>query len=194
MISNYKMPAKADLKGRSSTISNAFAISVTPYVRPSEEEISDYYNLLGINEGQCAYCLGDGNGKDHLKPLVKDGMPTGYITDIHNLVPCCQRCNSSKGSKSFKEWYMSKENVLRLKNLGLSDKVIEERFKTLSRYEAKIPTPIDYEKIVGKELWDEYKTRRAEMLKMLNDNQEFCDKLSQIIMSKISKAVEITND
>ena len=34
----YKMPTKSDLKGRSSTISNAFAISVTPFIRPTEEE------------------------------------------------------------------------------------------------------------------------------------------------------------
>lgn len=80
----YKMPTKSDLKGRSSTISNAFAISVTPFIRPTEEELATYYSLLGIKEGQCAYCLGDGNGRDHLKPLVNNGMPTGYITDIHN--------------------------------------------------------------------------------------------------------------
>lgn len=66
----YKMPTKSDLKGRSSTISNAFAISVTPFIRPTEEELATYYSLLGIKEGQCAYCLGDGNGRDHLKPLV----------------------------------------------------------------------------------------------------------------------------
>ena len=62
----YKMPTKSDLKGRSSTISNAFAISVTPFIRPTEEELATYYSLLGIKEGQCAYCLGDGNGRDHL--------------------------------------------------------------------------------------------------------------------------------
>ena len=116
----YKMPTKSDLKGRSSTISNAFAISVTPFIRPTEEELATYYSLLGIKEGQCAYCLGDGNGRDHLKPLVNNGMPTGYITDIHNLVPCCQKCNSSKGSKSFKAWYKSEENILRLKKQGMN--------------------------------------------------------------------------
>lgn len=98
----YKMPTKSDLKGRTSTISNAFAISITPYIRPSEEDLKDYYKSLGIEEGQCTYCLGIGNGRDHLKPLVSNGMPTGYITDIHNLVPCCQRRNSSKGSKVFR--------------------------------------------------------------------------------------------
>ena len=75
----YKMPSKADLKGRSSTISNAFAISITPYITPAESEVEASYEFLKIKEGQCAYCLGEGNSKDHLKPLVRKGMPTGYI-------------------------------------------------------------------------------------------------------------------
>ena len=82
----FKMPTKSDLKGRTSTISNAFAISVTPYIVPSEEEVKKLYQELDIKEGQCAYCLGNGNCRDHLKPLVKDGMPTGYITDITNII------------------------------------------------------------------------------------------------------------
>lgn len=42
----YKMPTKSDLKGRSSTMSNAFAISITPYIVPSEEEVRASYNML----------------------------------------------------------------------------------------------------------------------------------------------------
>lgn len=181
----YKMPTKSDLKGRSSTISNAFAVSVTPFIRPTEEELATYYSLLGIKEGQCAYCLGDGNGRDHLKPLVNNGMPTGYITDIHNLVPCCQKCNSSKGSKSFKAWYKSEENIFRLKKQGMNDDAINERYEVLCAFEDLVPPPLDYEAIVGKELWDEYKLRRVALLETLNDNQAFCDKIYKIVMDKI---------
>lgn len=183
----FKMPSKQNLKGRSSTISNAFAISITPYIRPSDDELNVYYDLLGIKEGQCAYCLGDGNGRDHLKPLVDSGMPTGYITDIHNLVPCCQKCNSSKGSKSFGEWYIEEANIERLKKLGLSKRDIEERYETILEFEKMIPEPLDYESIVGKGLWDEYKQRRIRLLKELTDNQEFCDKLSNIIMNHLER-------
>lgn len=187
MSNNYKMPTKSDLKGRSSTISNAFAFSVTPYIRPTEKELSDYYKKLEIKEGECAYCLQNGNVKDHLKPLVSNGMPTGYITDIHNLVPCCQRCNSSKGSKSFSEWYKSSKNIKRLKEIGLKDVEIERRFAVISSFEAEIPNPIDYESIVGKELWDEYKERKQKLLQELVDNQKFCDILNEIVMEKIKK-------
>ena len=181
----YKMPTKSDLKGRTSTISNAFAISITPYIRPSEEDLKDYYKSLGIEEGQCAYCLGIGNGRDHLKPLVSNGMPTGYITDIHNLVPCCQRCNSSKGSKSFQEWYKSPDNMERLKKSGLTAEQIDERYKIITEFENKIPSPIDYESIVGTKLWNEYKERRIKLLDALNENQKFCDKLSEIVAKSI---------
>lgn len=188
-MKKYKMPTKSDLKSRTSTISNAFAISITPYIRPSEEDLKDYYKSLGIKEGQCAYCLGDGNGngRDHLKPLVSDGMPTGYITDIHNLVPCCQRCNSSKGSKSFQEWYKSQHNIERLKQSGLSDELIDERYNIITEFENKIPSPIDYESIVGKKLWNEYKERREKLLDALIENQKFCDELSEIITEYIKE-------
>ena len=41
---------------------------------------------------------------DHLRPLVKDKEPTGYISEIHNLVPSCGKCNQSKGNKEWKAW------------------------------------------------------------------------------------------
>lgn len=185
MKKEYKMPSKQNLTGRSSTINNAFAIAITPYIRPENWELVGYYETLGIKEGQCVYCLGDGNGRDHLKPLVVEGMPTGYITDIHNLVPCCSKCNSSKGSKSFKEWYKSEKNIKRLKENELSDEDIDLRFKKICAFEDLIPEPLDYEDLVGKELWDEYKERRLHLLDELRENQEFCDRLSEIVMDKI---------
>jgi len=192
MAIKFKMPAKQDLKGRSSTISNAFAIAVTPFVRPEDDELNEYYEALGIEEGKCAYCVvAEGNGRDHLKPLVKDGMPTGYITDIHNLVPCCQKCNSSKGSKSFDEWYKSPDNISRLKKLGLNDEIIETRYRKIHEFESRIGEPLDYEKLVGTDLWNEYKDRRKKLLQILDENQKFCDKLNSIIVSKMKKKVKM---
>ena len=183
----YKMPTKSDLKSRSSTISNAFAISITPYIRPTDEELKEYYSQLKIEEGQCAYCLGVGNGRDHLKPLVSNRKPTGYITDIHNLVPCCQRCNSSKGSKSFQEWYKSSDNVNRLKKMGLTEEKIDERYKVICSFEEKIPARIDYKSIVGDKLWKDYIKRRNKMLEELKDNQKFCDELNKKVMRALKQ-------
>lgn len=189
-MGKYKMPTKSNLKGRSSTISNAFAISITPYLIPSETAVKQSYEALQIQEGQCAYCLGDGTGKDHLKPLVRNGMPTGYITSIENLVPCCSACNSSKGAKEFRHWYISEENIRRLKTKGLNDKIIQERYDIISNYENQIAAPLDYEAMVGKELWEEYQSRRAALISRLNEEQTFCDELGEIILSKLKDIVK----
>lgn len=178
------MPACQSLKARTSTINNAFVNSITPIIYPDDSQLADYYKKLGIKEGECVYCGGIGNGVDHLKPLVKDCMPTGYITDIHNLVSCCQMCNSSKGAKPFREWYKSDKNVKRLKDLGKDDKFIEERYKKICDYEDSIPSPIDYERIVGKEMWDEYKKRKDNLIKQMNEDHEFLEKLKKEIMDK----------
>jgi endonuclease I len=33
--------------------------------------------------------------------------PTGYISEIHNLVPACGKCNQSKGNKEWRQWMLS---------------------------------------------------------------------------------------
>ena len=181
----FKLPAKANLKGRSSTISNAFAISITPYIYPTSEEITKFYNSLAIDEGQCAYCLGDANAMDHIKPLVTNGLPTGYITDIHNLVPCCSACNSSKGKKDFSEWYLSQSNIDRLQKKGLSDSKIRERFNVITNYISCIGIPLNYQELLGDDLWNEYLSRRINLIAALRENQEFCDKLDALITDKL---------
>ena len=52
------------------------------------------------DEGRlCFYCFGPFDTIDHIIPLMRggDNMET-------NLVPCCRKCNSSKGSKLLAEW------------------------------------------------------------------------------------------
>ena len=181
------MPTKANLKGRSSTISNAYAISITPYITPTDIEVEKSYATLQIKEGQCAYCLGECTGKDHLKPLVRNGMPTGYITSIKNLVPCCSSCNSSKGAKEFSQWYLSSENIIRLRSKGLDDEKIQERYNILSAYENQIEEPLNYEELVGKDLWEEYKIRRKALIEKLNEEQTFCDTLGEIILKQLGE-------
>ena len=56
----------------------------------------------------CAYFGGPRTEWDHFRPLVTSQRPTGYITEIANLVPACGKCNQSKGSKPWREWITSK--------------------------------------------------------------------------------------
>lgn len=49
----------------------------------------------------CAYCGSEAElFQEHVTPLVKGGT---YTSD--NIIPACKSCNSSKGTKQFKEWY-----------------------------------------------------------------------------------------
>ena len=51
----------------------------------------------------CAYCGGPGPfHDDHVEPLSRGGLDTPT-----NLVPACQRCNSSKWAKPVEVWYLS---------------------------------------------------------------------------------------
>ena len=47
----------------------------------------------------CEYCQQDFDTIDHIIPLIRGGNNLA-----HNLVPCCRKCNSSKGSKLLSEW------------------------------------------------------------------------------------------
>lgn len=112
---------------------------------------------------------------DHVKPLVTCGLPTGYITEIRNLVPCCSACNSAKGAQDFRAWYKSEKNIKRLHSEGLTDTEIDERFDIVSRYIDKIPAPIDYKTILGDNLWNEFLHRNATELifKSIRENDSY---------------------
>lgn len=68
---------------------------------------------------------------------------------------------------------------------GLTDTEIDERFDIVSRYIDKIPAPIDYKTILGDNLWNEFLHRKEEMVRLLKEDQLFCDELSAIIKNKI---------
>lgn len=185
-MKKFKMPSKSNLTGRISTINNAFAISITPYIKPSEEEIEEMYKNLKLKENECAYCLNEANSMDHLKPLVNNFLPTGYITNIKNLVPCCSSCNSSKGSREFVEWYNDEKNRQRLYKRGMTEEKIIERLKIIEEYEKNVDEPLDYSKILGEKLYKEYKEHRENLEKMLQKEQEFCNKLAEKIQKELN--------
>ena len=52
--------------------------------------------ILARDNYVCYYCSQDADTVDHLISIKKHGDPM----DPSNLVACCKRCNSAKGSKS----------------------------------------------------------------------------------------------
>ncbi|TET40105.1 MAG: HNH endonuclease, partial [Dehalococcoidia bacterium] len=85
----FKTPKPMKITGRTSTITNSFVTSIIPSIEPTEEEIKECLEILGLdpNDLCCAYCGDKATEWDHLRPLVKDKKPTGYISEIRNLVP-----------------------------------------------------------------------------------------------------------
>ena len=63
----------------------------------TKKEITRLYSL------PCFYCLGVGGTIDHVIPLAKNGNHS-----LGNIVPCCQRCNSSKRDQLVMQWRIKK--------------------------------------------------------------------------------------
>jgi len=56
-------------------------------------------------DDKCCYCGSSGDlTKDHVIPLIKDGQ---YVKE--NIIPSCQKCNSSKNDSNFKEWFLKQK-------------------------------------------------------------------------------------
>lgn len=74
----------------------------------------------------CVYCGSTAVGMDHIEPLVLNGMPTGLVPTVLDMVPCCARCNSSKGSSSWREYMrriaVKRSHVKRVKWLAAYDR------------------------------------------------------------------------
>jgi hypothetical protein len=104
----FSMPKPLAIAGRESIITHAFISSIIPVVAPTEEEVKTAIEILGMQERVCCASCGDPHTEwEHLNPLVREKRPTGYISEIHNLVPACGKCNQSKGNRPWHEWMLS---------------------------------------------------------------------------------------
>ena len=54
---------------------------------------------LAKTGGRCWYCGATAKGLDHIKPRSQGGS-----NHPDNLIPCCARCNKSKGTKTTEEF------------------------------------------------------------------------------------------
>lgn len=177
-LSLFRMPTPMKITGRSSSITNAFINSIIPVVPPSAEEVQQALKMLGMTPDtfQCAYCGGVASEWDHLRPLVKEKKPTGYISEIHNLVPSCGKCNQSKGNKEWKAWMLS---TAKLSPAARGIKDISERIQRLEAYEnSKDPTKMDFAAIVGQEVWARHQDNLERVQALMRESQELAAKIN----------------
>jgi hypothetical protein len=91
-------------------------------------------SILNLN-GICEYCeINLASTTDHFHSLVKEKFPSQYCNDFFNHVPCCTACNSSKGGRTFDEWFIIKSPKNPFKNMN-EDKKEKIKVKMMS-YEA----------------------------------------------------------
>ena len=125
---------------------------------------------------QCAYCGNKATEWDHLRPLVKNKMPTGYISEIHNLIPSCGKCNQSKGNKDWKAWMLS-DATLSPTSRGIKD--IPQRIKRIEDYEKfHTPTKMDFASIVGTDVWTQHQCNLEKVQLILRESQVLATKIN----------------
>lgn len=182
-LSLFRMPTPVKITGRSSSITNAFINSIIPVVPPSAEEVKRALEILGMTPEtfQCAYCGSVASEWDHLRPLVKDKKPTGYISEIHNLVPSCGKCNQSKGNKEWKTWRLSDAKQSPAVR-GIQD--IAERIKRLEIYESsKVLTKMDFAAIAGHDDWAQHQNNLEQVQLLMRKSQVLATKINAKVAS-----------
>lgn len=173
----FQMPTVVKITGRASSITNSFVNSIIPVVKPSDDEVTEALAILGMkrNNVRCAYCGDRATEWDHLRPLVKGKLPTGYISEIANLVPACGKCNQSKGGRPWEDWILG-DAALSPKTRGKRD--LKERIRRLKAYEKRMrPTRVRLRKIVHEKTW----ARHWANLDKLHDLMRTCQKVADEI-------------
>lgn len=181
----FKMPKPVKIIGKTSTITNSFVNGIIPVIYPTEQEIADALKTLGMTEDTvcCAYCGDKYTEWDHFHPLVENKKPTGYVSEIHNLVPACGKCNQSKGNSKWRDWMFGNAK-LSPKNRNIKD--IKERAARLEEYEKKYtPVKIDIIKIVGEDRWNKHWENCERIHKLMSESQKNSDDIKRILSQYI---------
>jgi 5-methylcytosine-specific restriction endonuclease McrA len=176
-----RLPTPGNIAGRSSSITNAFFNSIIPIHPPTAEEEREALEILGmnVNDIRCVYCGDQSTEWDHLQPLIRGQEPTGFITEIANLVPACGKCNQSKGNQQWRDWIVS--------NARLSPKTrgkdgLTERISRIQAYERwKTPVRFDFASIVDKTLWAKHRTNLRDILGLLVESQKLAKEIKVVI-------------
>jgi hypothetical protein len=188
MHPQFNLPSRGSIKGRSSSITAAFFQAITPAVVPSDAEVDEVLRILGMSRSDChcAYC-GDAKTEwDHFRAIVDKQRPTGYITEIANLVPACGKCNQSKGSKNWKTWMLgpaAKSPATR----GVADLELRiSRLDTFSRW--REPIKLDYAGILGADAWQAYMSHWKDLLSRMASAQAEAAQIRQRIERELNRA------
>lgn len=184
---DFKMPNPVKITGRISSLTNSFVNGVIPVINPTEEQVNDALAALGMENGiKCAYCGGRYTEWDHFHPLVVDKKPSGHISEINNLVPCCSVCNSSKGNKDWKVFMKGKPEK------DTDD--WKKRYKLLEDYDKREKLKIsddDFQRICG-DIWARHWENLDNLIDQIREYQVVSDKIRGILREEYVSKSQVT--
>lgn len=183
-----QLPKPMTVTGRSSSITNAFISAIIPVIEPTEQEEHEALRILQISPDdiRCAYCGDKSTEWDHLRPIITNQEPTGYITEIANLVPACGKCNQSKGKEHWRSW-MTGNAPLSPKTRGIRD--LEQRLARLELYEAwRQPRKIDFAGVVGPEMWQRHRQNWRDVLALLKKSEAVAKEIRVLVANASGRA------
>ena len=183
LASAFQMPSVQTMVSRKSSITNAFVNAVIPVIVPTSDDIENALAILEMDPAnvRCAYCGDKSSEWDHLRPLVVNKRPTGFVSEIANLVPACGKCNQSKGNKPWRIWIVSDAP---LSPTGRMVADVAARFARLEAYESwQPPTQVDFEAILGREDWEKYWL----MWKDVNETLSECQSVAELLRARVAE-------
>ena len=195
-IAGIKLPARMKIDSLKTSIRRAFINTIVPEVRPTAAEEAAWRVQLGIaplavDSIGCMYCGQPATQFDHFRNLTAaDGRPTGYITDIYNLVPCCSTCNSSKAGTRWKTWMTG--NAANAPNKRLSATELADRVAVLDRFEVwstPLATQLDVLALVGVTEWQQYEADVAAVVVLLQAARQRSDQFHLRLQQAYAEAL-----
>jgi len=179
-IDAFQMPKAVKITGRSSTITNSFVNCIIPAIYPTEREVEEALEILGLDAAdlRCAYCGNVASEWDHLRPIVEAKRPTGYISEIGNLVPACGKCNQSKSGHPWRSWIVgTAKQCPKVRQVPDLDKKIK-RLEAFEKWRA--PIKVNMEAAIPGELWKAHWKNLEKLHSMMRDCQKVADQIARI--------------
>lgn len=185
---HFKLPTPAStLNGRKTTLTGLFIASMIPVVEPSDADVDEALAVLGMSRErcECAYCGREKTEWDHFFPVVKRREPTGYITEISNLVPCCSKCNQSKRNEYWKTWMLNPRPPQSPTHRAVEDISLRiDRLEAFERWRPRVCLPL--EQLVGRDRWSRHMSYLDEVLTTLKEAEAHAAVLRQEIKAHLS--------
>lgn len=180
----FRKPLK--ITSRTSSITNSFVQAIIPSIEPSEVEVLEALKILEIDPVNmtCAYCGRPSTDWDHLRPLVRNKRPTGYINELRNLVPSCGPCNQSKSGADWRKWILGDAKGSP-KTMNIQD--LDVRVERLERFEAwGSVEPLPLGNLAGTELWVQHWNNLEEIQDRMHRAQRHAELVNRSIRSALS--------